>query len=230
MSLSWVRLSVLVVLPLVLVGCHNTPPTKPVVLEKQLRAVLTYDHGQWLASRCGDATNQRFQLKDDANFTMDANTLMGTPKQSQLFIDANGTVDVTATVNSPGIFSVKSVNRLMTDVNRGCHETDYPNIVVRAIGKNPLWVVSIAPKMLMLERVNQQPIGLAYVNERLPDGQMNFSTEGNGQKIDLWVAKERCLDSETNDVYAMRAILTVNYQTFQGCAYVGPSSGLLNAL
>lgn len=229
MSLSWIRWGVLV-FPLVLASCQNNLPTRPLAVDKQLRAVLTYDNGHWLASRCGDAVKEQFQLRDDANFIAEANALMSKSKQSQVFIDANGSVDIAATANEPAFFTVKTVNRLVTETERACNESDYDNIIVRAIGKNPLWVVSIAPKLLMLERVNQQPIGLAYVDERLPDGQMSFSTEGNGQKIDIWITKERCVDEETEDVYARRAMLTVNSQSFQGCAYVGPASGLLNIL
>lgn len=207
---------------------HNE--VKPLINREatQLRAVLTKENDQWIAMDCTGDNSMRFQLVDSTNVASEAESLLKTTSKNQLFIDVLGTVDEQPTGSSVGRFTAKQLNRLTIDANKGCKEDDYNRVVIRAIGKNPLWVTSIAPKGLVLERVNQAPLILPYVDERLPDGQMNFATEANGQRIQLWAAPERCVDEETGDVYSMRTILTINYQTLQGCGYLGKASGLIN--
>lgn len=224
-----VRSCCLLLSVLFLVACQNNEVKRPTYLgQNQLRAVLTQENGMWIATDCTNGTQERFQLTDDnTNFTMDASHLLA-KAQGKLFIDAIGVINNKPTATSEGNFTVKQLNRLTIDANRGCKEDDYNRVVVRTIGKNPLWVTSIAPKGLVLERMNQNPLVLPYVDERLPDGQMNFATEANGQTIQLWVAPEQCIDEETGDVYSMRAILTINFQTFQGCGYLGKVAGVVN--
>lgn len=227
--MSLKHLSYLFVSCLLLVACQSTEIKSPLDrATTQLRAVLTKEHGQWMAMSCTNDTHEQLRLLDDSSFASDADTLMNRSSKSTLFIDVMGVRSNRSNAGELDSFSVKKLNRLTTDINRGCREDDYNRVVIRAIGKNPLWITSIAPKGLVLERINQSPLVLPYVDERLPDGQMNFATEANGQKIQLWVAPERCIDEETGDVYSMRAILTINYQTLQGCGYLGKASGLIN--
>lgn len=227
--MSLIRLSCLFVSCLLLLACQHTETKPPIDREStQLRAVLMKQNGQWIATDCISNTHERLQLLDDANFTADADTLVNRSSKGQLFIDVMGVITKQPSAGESGRFTVKKLNRLTTDVNKGCREDDYNRVVIRAIGKNPLWVTSIAPKGLVLERINQAPLVLPYVDERLPDGQMNFATEANNQKIQLWAAPERCVDEETGDIYSLRTILTINYQTLQGCGYLGKASGLIN--
>lgn len=226
--MSLVRSGCLLLSLILLTACQqNEVKSTPFVAQTQLRAVLTQQDGQWFATDCTSGSKERFQLIDDVNFAMDANHLI-TKTKGSLFIDAIGIVNNKPTLNSAGSFTVKQLNRLTIDPNKGCKEDDYNRVIVRTIGKNPLWVTSIAPRGLVLERLDQAPLVLPYVDERLPAGQMNFATEANGQTIQLWVAPERCIDEETEDVYGMRAILTINYQTLQGCGYLGKSSNVIN--
>lgn len=224
-----VRLGCFIITCLMLVACqHNDIKPKVDRGSTQLRAVITKQNGQWIATDCIGSSHARFELVDTINLTPDIDSLIKKAPKDQLFIDVIGTVNKQPDTSNMGDFTVKQLNRLTIDPNKGCQEDDYNRVVVRAIGKNPLWVTSIAPKGLVLERVNQSPLVLPYVDERLPDGQMNFATEANGQKIQLWAAPERCIDDETGDIYSMRTILTINYQTQQGCGYLGKASGLIN--
>ena len=59
------------------------------------------------------------------------------------------------------------------------------------------------------------------MEEQLGDGRVNLSTEANGQKVELWVAPQRCVDSVTGSVQHMSAELRVNGQVQRGCAYFG---------
>ena len=215
----WLRICYLLAVLGLLVACQNNEVTPTSYYGKtQLRAILTQQHGKWLATSCTSPDKLRYELRDEANFSMDAEQLL-TKAKDALFIDAEGVVETNTTDDTS--FVIKKINRLTLDANRGCSEADYNKIIVRTVGKNPLWFTSIALKGLVLERVNQPALVLPYVVERLPSGQMNFSTDANGQHIELWVAPERCEDEETGELYAMRARLTVNAQTFQGCGYLG---------
>lgn len=217
----WLRYSGLILL-LGLAACQSDEVTKPSYYGKtQLRAMLTKQQGEWLATDCVSGNKEHFSLIDEVSFMADANQLLAASKEGTLFIDAEGFIDNKPTVTTKGSFTVKKLNRLTLDTNKGCSEADYNRVIVRSVGKNPLWFTSIAPKGLVLERVNQQPIIAPYVVERLPGGQMNFSTDANGQHVELWVAPERCEDEETGEVYSMLARLNVNMQTFRGCAYLG---------
>lgn len=219
--MSLFRYSWLLILICSLVACQSNELKRPANLgQTQLRAMLTKENGNWIATDCIDKTKQRFQLKDEVDFITDANHLLTKPT-TPLFIDVIGVAD------KEGVFTVKKLNRLTSNVNRGCDEADFNKVVVRSIGKNPLWAASIAIKGLVLERANQDVIVLPYVEERLPAGQMNFATDANNQHIELWVAPERCMDQETGDIYSMTARLTINYQIFQGCAYLGKAAGIL---
>jgi putative lipoprotein len=74
---------------------------------------------------------------------------------------------------------------------------------------------------LLLERPDQQALALPYLEEQLPGGQTNFSTEANDQRLELWVAPQRCLDSATGAVNHLTAELRLDGQTLRGCAYCG---------
>jgi len=208
-----------------LAACQSNNIAQPSYYgKKQLRAVLTLQNGQWLATECATGNNQHFALVDDTSFIMDAEQLLTQAKDKALFMDAEGFINQQATATTEGSFTVKKINRLTLDTKKGCGEADYNKIIVRSMGKNPLWFTSIAPKGLVLERADQSPLVAPYVVERLPGGQMNFATDANGQHVELWVAPERCEDEETGELYNMVARLTVNYQTFHGCAYLGQAA------
>lgn len=218
----WLRISSLLIMALCLVACQNNNIQSSSYPGKtQLRAILTQEKGKWIATSCTTPDKTRYELVDAVNFSMDAVPLLSQSKGT-LFIDAEGIVNTQPNHTlTDSHFTVKKINRLTFDTAKGCGEADYSKIVVRTLGRNPLWFTSIASKGLVLERVNQPALVLPYVVERLPGGQMNFSTEANGQHIELWVAPERCEDEQTGELYAMRARLTVNFQTFQGCGYLG---------
>ncbi|MNR47676.1 hypothetical protein D3C85_1668070 [compost metagenome] len=76
---------------------------------------------------------------------------------------------------------------------------------------------------MVLERVGQPSLAVPYLEEQLPDGRFSLSTEANGQKVELWVAPQRCVDSATGSVQHLSAELRVDGKTLRGCAYYGGS-------
>lgn len=113
-----VRFCCLLLSLLLLVACQNNEIKRPAYFgQTQLRAVLTQQDGQWIATDCTNGSNERFQLVDDINFAMDASDLL-TKTKGNLFIDAIGTINNKPTASSDGSFTVKQLNRLTVDANR----------------------------------------------------------------------------------------------------------------
>jgi putative lipoprotein len=73
----------------------------------------------------------------------------------------------------------------------------------------------------VLERDGQPALAVPYLEEQLGDGRFDLSTEANGQKVELWVAPQRCVDSVSGSVQHMSAELRVNGAVQRGCAYFG---------
>lgn len=191
--------------------------------QSQIRGLLV-DDGRWLIKSCIQG-GKTYLLKPNVILQEDLASLQkpGVP----LFIDVFGALSSSHEVGIDSELELKQLNRLTYSTTKGCDERDFNRVIVRGMGKNPLWVTSIALKGLVIEREGQQPLVLPYVQERLPEGQMNFSTKANGLEIEFWVAPEHCVDEETGEIYSMNAKLTINFQTFNGCAYLGQAAGVL---
>jgi putative lipoprotein len=76
---------------------------------------------------------------------------------------------------------------------------------------------------MVIDREGQQPLAVPYVEEQLGDGRFNLSSEANNQRIELWVAPQRCVDSNTGSVQHMSAELRIDGQVQRGCGYFGGS-------
>ncbi len=75
----------------------------------------------------------------------------------------------------------------------------------------------------MLEQLGQEPVALPYMEEQLPDGRFNLTSEANGKRIELWVAPQRCVDSMSGSVQHLSAELRLDGKPLRGCAYFGGS-------
>ena len=73
----------------------------------------------------------------------------------------------------------------------------------------------------MLERSGQPAQALPYLEEQLPEGRLNLTSEANGQRLELWIAPQRCVDTKTGAVQSLSAELRVDGQVQRGCAYFG---------
>jgi len=63
--------------------------------------------------------------------------------------------------------------------------------------------------------------GLPYLEEQLPEGRFNLSSEANGQRLELWLAPQRCVDSMSGAVQHLSAELRLNGEVQRGCASFG---------
>ena len=104
-----------------------------------------------------------------------------------------------------------------------CDDPNFKLLILRAAGHGPEWNVKVSGKGMVIERDGQPPLAVPYVEEQLGDGRFNLSSEANNQRIELWVAPQRCVDSSTGSVQHMSAELRIDGQVQRGCGYFGGS-------
>ncbi|MBV4547274.1 MULTISPECIES: COG3650 family protein [Pseudomonas] len=102
-----------------------------------------------------------------------------------------------------------------------CDDPNFKLLILRAGGHGPEWNVKVSGKGMVIERDGQPPLAVPYVEEQLGDGRFNLSSEANNQRIELWVAPQRCIDSSTGSVQHMSAELRIDGQVQRGCGYFG---------
>ncbi|MCY1356514.1 hypothetical protein D9M69_429690 [compost metagenome] len=78
---------------------------------------------------------------------------------------------------------------------------------------------------LVIQRPGQEPLALPYVEEQLPEGRLNFSSEANGERVELWIAPQHCADGMSGAIQHLSAELRINGQVQRGCASYGGQRG-----
>jgi putative lipoprotein len=104
-----------------------------------------------------------------------------------------------------------------------CDDPNFKLLILRAAGHGPEWNVKVSGRGMVIDREGQPPLAVPYVEEQLGDGRFNLSSEANNQRIELWVAPQRCVDSSTGSVQHMSAELRIDGQVQRGCGYFGGS-------
>jgi len=104
-----------------------------------------------------------------------------------------------------------------------CDDPNFKLLILRATGHGPEWNVKVSGKGMVIDREGQPPLAVPYIEDQLGDGRFNFSSEANNQRIELWVAPQRCVDSSTGSVQHMSAELRIDGQVQRGCGYFGGS-------
>lgn len=105
---------------------------------------------------------------------------------------------------------------------QACGDTQFARLIAHAAGNAPAWSVSVSPQGMILERSGAKPQALPYVEERLPDGSMSFTSEANGHRLELWLAPGRCADSQSGALSHLQARLILDGAApLTGCAAQG---------
>ncbi|MEX5665426.1 hypothetical protein ABFV57_11225 [Pseudomonas neuropathica] len=104
-----------------------------------------------------------------------------------------------------------------------CDDPNFKLLILRATGHGPEWNVKVSGKGMVIDREGQPPLAVPYIEDQLGDGRFNLSSEANNQRIELWVAPQRCIDSSTGSVQHMSAELRIDGQVQRGCGYFGGS-------
>lgn len=186
----------------------------------RLQGELSAANGQLLFKPCTES--RRFVVNDAGNtgLLQEAATLAATP--GVLFADLRGTLSANPGKGTDGQFNVHQLYRI--DHSAGaCTDPNFKRLTLRAYGQEPFWNLNVSGQGMVLNRPEQPPLALPYLEEQMPGGGISVSSEANGQKVELWLAPQRCVDVSTGGVSHLSAQLRVDGQTMQGCGYYGGS-------
>ncbi len=185
----------------------------------RMQGVLMGKNGQLLFQPCGE---QRHYTVTDIGHTgvlQEADAIVG--KSGQVYADVRGRFEASKSGGMDGTIDLHQFYRLERS-SAACNDPNFKLLTLRAAGTDPSqWELRASGKGLELSRADQPPLAVPFVEEQLPDGRLNLSTEANGLRVELWVAPQRCVDPRTGSVQQMTAELRVNDQPYRGCAYFG---------
>ena len=181
--------------------------------QTRMQGQLTAADGKLVFQACGE---QRQYVVNDIGGTsvlQEAATLAD--QQGKLFADVRGKI----AGDRLDLTQLYRVERSGT----ACDDPNFKQLILRAAGHGPEWNVKVSGKGLVIDREGQPPLAVPYVEEQLGDGRFNLSSEANNQRIELWVAPQRCVDSSTGSVQHMSAELRIDGKVQRGCGYFGGS-------
>ncbi|MDP9708536.1 UNVERIFIED_ORG: putative lipoprotein [Pseudomonas fluorescens] len=181
--------------------------------QTRMQGQLTAADGKLVFQACSE---QRQYVVNDIGGTsvlQEAATLAD--KQGKLFADVRGKI-------AGDRLDLTQLYRVERS-GSACDDPNFKQLILRAAGHGPEWNVKVSGKGLVIDREGQPPLAVPYVEEQLGDGRFNLSSEANNQRIELWVAPQRCVDSSTGSVQHMSAELRIDGQVQRGCGYFGGS-------
>jgi len=192
-----------------------TPPT-PV---QRLQGQLFLEQGQLILQPCGE--QRRIALINDgsSDIMRDAGELLAGGNDS-LFVDLRGWPVATKQAGLDGELRLDEVYRLQGE-GPACNEPGFDRLLLRASGHEPDWTLGVGEQGLVLLRPSQEPLAVPYLEEQLPNGSFSLSSEANGQRLELWLAPQRCVDSMSGAVQHLSAELRLNGEVQRGCASLG---------
>jgi putative lipoprotein len=181
--------------------------------QSRMQGQLTAADGKLVFQPCGE---QRQYVVNDIGGTsvlQEAATLAD--QQGKLFADVRGKI----AGDRLDLVQLYRVERSGT----ACDDPNFKLLILRAAGHGPEWNVKVSGKGMVIDREGQPALAVPYVEEQLGDGRFNLSSEANNQRIELWVAPQRCVDSSTGSVQHMSAELRIDGKVERGCGYFGGS-------
>jgi len=186
----------------------------------RMQGELTAADGQLLFQPCQE--QRRYVIKDTGGTSILQEAATLADKQGKLFADLRGRFSTKAADGSDGQLDLRQLYRVERS-GTACGDPNFQRLILRASGKTPVWNVDVSAKGMMIERAGQPVLALPYLEEQLGDGRFNLSSEANNQHVELWIAPQRCVDSQTGSVQHLSAELRINGQVQRGCAYFGGS-------
>ncbi|MDY7561575.1 hypothetical protein QN382_22350 [Pseudomonas sp. 10B1] len=204
----------------VIAGCQmfNAKPASSTAGLTRMQGDLTGEGGQLWFQPCNE--QRRFMIQDSGNTSVLQEAAALAAKKGKLFADLRGNFDASKTSGTDGVVNLQQLYRVERSAN-ACNDANFKQLIVQASGNSPAWSINVNGKGLILNRDGKDPVALPYVEEQLPGGRLNLSTEANGQRIELWVAPQRCVDPVSGAVQHLTAELRVNDQVQRGCGYYG---------
>jgi putative lipoprotein len=196
-------------------GHFGSTPERPAATVR-LQGELYLDAGRLLLQPCGQTRRLLIEDIGKLDLARDAQALgVGS---APIHADLRGSL-TPASGNQPDSLRVTQRYRLAAE--GGTCNDELRRTLVQARGNEPGWLVRVASKGLVLERPGQPAQALPYLAEQLPGGQSSYSSEANGQQLELWIAPQRCVDSMSGAVSHLAAELRLNGSVERGCAWYG---------
>ena len=194
-------------------------PQADSVKHNRLQGELSLDAGQLLLRPCQE--QRRLVIANDGatGIMRDAADLLA-DGPGPLFADLRGQLAASQRAGVDGQLTLSRVYRLQRE-GQGCDDVNFKRTILRASGQEPSWSLVVGSQGLVLNRAGQAPLALPYLEEQLPEGRLNLTSEANGQRLVLWVAPQRCVDSMSGAVQHLSAELRLNGEVLRGCAYFG---------
>lgn len=186
--------------------------------QTRMQGELTAADGKLVFQPCQDS--RRYIVNDSGSTSVLQQAAVLADDQGKLFADVRGHIVPSAAAGADSQLDLQQLYRLERS-GSACDDANFKQTILRAAGHGPEWTLKVSGKGLVLERENHPPLAVPYVEEQLGDGRFNLGTEANGQKVELWVAPQRCVDPVTGSVQHMSAELRINGEVQRGCAYFG---------
>ncbi|KJZ52672.1 MULTISPECIES: COG3650 family protein [Pseudomonas fluorescens group] len=198
----------------------DSEPAKPSLAGlTRMQGELTAVGGKLLFQPCNDKRNYVVNDTSGTSILQEAASLAG--QQGALFADLRGQFSGVAS-GTQGSVDLQQLYRMERSTS-ACNDPDFKRTILRANGHNPAWSMNVTAKGMVLQREGQPPLAVPYVEEQIGEGRFNLMTEANNQKVELWVAPQRCVDPVSGSLQHMSAELRVNGKVQRGCAAFGGS-------
>lgn len=116
---------------------------------------------------------------------------------------------------------------LVTGIRYAAHETAgcrsaLDDVVVRALGNEPFWAVTVTPSEIHFEAPDLAPVTFPPTAPRLQADGRVYETEGaGGGRMRLELREADCSDGMSDAYYALTASLRLDGRSFEGCAREG---------
>ena len=181
--------------------------------QSRMQGQLTAADGKLVFQPCGE--QRQYAVNDIGGTSVLQEAATPADQQGKLFADVRGKI----AGDRLDLTQLYRVERSGT----ACDDPNFKLLILRAAGHGPEWNVKVSGKGMVIDRAGQPPLAVPYVEEQLGDGRFNLSSEANNQRIELWVAPQRCVNSSTGSVQHMSAELRIDGQVERGCGYFGGS-------
>lgn len=185
----------------------------------RLQGQLTHEKKQLLVIPCGEKRRIAIVNDGSSELVREAATLFA-DGHKQLFVDLRGQLSSSQDPALDGSMKPTLVYRLQGE-GQQCDDPGFDQLLLRASGHEPDWNLSVTEQGLVLQRLGQEPLALPYIEEQLPGGRFSLSSEANGQRLEVWLAPERCIDSMSGNLQHLAAELRLDGQVLRGCASFG---------
>lgn len=188
--------------------------------QTRMQGTLAASEGGWLFTPC-DAS-RTFKVTDNGNTGIAEEAAALSDGPGALFADLRGRFDGNTVEGSAGGLNLQTLYRIERSTG-ACKDPDFKLSGYLARGDASAWAVWVSPNGMKLQRAGQPDLAVPYVQEQLPGGGTSLSTEANHQRIELWLAPQRCAQGAR--VTFLTAELRLGDQVQRGCAYPGGAQG-----